>query len=246
VRGVLSFLYAFAAIASILFVYSYYSSLSGVADINDHRMLVLEDRYAREMELKRAITDTIRHSVNNTLSLNPNSGDDEIKENLGRDLSQLRGLEGAAGYRNYSYYDIFRRFVIRFWCGNPSDDELERIARTHEWVGRGDYICDGCNHLDKEFEYVELDASGNIVGGGKKNLCSQFFSVDRSSGTVSVSIAAPEMARQIAQGRFQVSAEMQGLLLSNDIKFGVMVYDSAENISSAAVIPISTEIRWSK
>jgi hypothetical protein len=243
VRGVLSFLYAFAAIASILFVYSYYSSLKADIDSAEHRLLVLEDRHVREMELKRAVTDTIRHSILISLANDPNADTDSIREWIGLDLSRLRGVEGAEGYKNYSYDDFRNRFTVRFWCGDPSDDELKRTAESHKWSGRDDYICDGCHYLSETFEYAEFDTNGNPIGVGTKNLCAQFISIDKSRSTSSVSVSS--IYDKILHERITISDPATlALLLSNNIRFGVMVYDSAENVSSVAVIPMSTEIRW--
>jgi len=243
VRGVLSFLYAFAAIASILFVYSYYSSLKGEMDSTEHHLLVLEDRHAREMELKRAVTDTIRHSILISFINDPNADLESIREQVGSDLSALRGLEGAEGYKNYSYDDFRSRFTVRFWCGNPSDDELRRTAESHKWFGQDNYICDGCHYLSETFAYAEFDINGNPIGAGTKNVCAQFISIDKSRGVSSVSIS--EMYNNILHRRITISDPATlALLISNDIRFGAMVYDSIENVSSVAVIPMSTEIRW--
>jgi len=243
VRGVISFLYAFAAIASILFVYSYYASLKGEIDSTEHHLLVLEDRHVREMELKRAVTDTIRHSILISLANNPNADSESIRGRLGSDLSALRGLEGAEEYKNYSYDDFRSRFTIRFWCGNPSDNELKQTAESHTWFGRANYICDGCHYFSETFVYAEFDTKGNLIGGGTKNLCAQFISIDKSNGASFISVS--EMYNKILQGKITVTNPVSLLLLSSsNIKFGVMVYDSVENVSSAAVIPMSTEIRW--
>ncbi|VVB73580.1 Uncharacterised protein [uncultured archaeon] len=239
----LSFLYAFAAIASILFVYSYYSSLKGDIDSTEHHLLVLEDRHAREMELKRAVTDTIRHSVNMTLSLDPNADPEAIQERIGNDLSLLRGVEGAEGYKNYSYGDFRSRFTVRFWCGNPSKEELDRVAETHDWSKKSDYICEGCHYLDEEFAYITFDSDGNVIGGGTRNLCAQLLSVDKGNKIISVS--ASQLKNAILRHRIMIADPLsESVLLSGDSMFGVMVYDSAEDVSSVAVIPMSTEIRW--
>jgi len=243
VRGVLSFLYAFAAIASILFIYSYYSSLKTDIDSAEHHLLVLEDRHAREMELKRAVTDTVRHSILISLTNDPNADPELIREQVGRDLSQLRGVEGAEGYKNYSYDNFRSRFTVRFWCGNPSDDELRRTVGSHNWSGQDDYICDGCHYLSETFAYAEFDINGNPIGAGTKNVCAQFISIDKSRSVSSISIS--EMYNKILYKRITISDPATlALLLSDDIRFGVMVYDSIENVSSVAVIPMSTEIRW--
>jgi len=248
VRGVLSFLYAFAAIASILFVYSYYASLKGEIDSTEHHLLVLEDRHVREMELKRAVTDTIRHSILISLANDPNADPESIRGRLGSDLSALRGLEGAEGYTtqrytNYSYDNFRSRFTVRFWCGNPSDEELDNATKYHNWSGKSNYICEGCHYFSETFLYAEFDINGNPIGGGTKNLCAQFISIDKSRGVSFISVS--EMYNKILQGKITTTNPASLVLLSsNNIKFGVMVYDSVEDVSSAAVIPMSTEIRW--
>jgi hypothetical protein len=212
-------------------------------DSTEHHLLVLEDRQAREMELKRAVTDTIRHSIFISLARDPNADSESIRAQLGSDLSMLRGLEGAAGYKNYSYDNFRSRFTVRFWCGNPSDEELKQTTESHKWSGQSNYICEGCRYLSDTFTYAEFDTNGNPIDGRTKNLCAQFISIDKSRGVSFVSIS--EMYTKILQGRITITDPAAlALLSSNNIKFGVMIYDSVENVSSVAVIPISTEIKW--
>ena len=231
-KGVVSFLYLFSIFTYLLVVLSIYLSIYERVNYLEYNVFLLEDRIGRELELKHAVKNVIAYSeeLNQISALLPPPYDaisDSIISDYG--VNRLSDLESGG---RYSYYH-WRRFALDFWCGFPSDGDIMRAisikSKAYPAFFDSRSICDNCFSVNAEIS----------TGSGPSNLCSNFLSSDPLSRHTRIGISG---LHGLSSGGIEY--DLDDILLMQNIRFGILVYDSKENISSAVVIPGSTIIPW--
>lgn len=236
-KGVFSFLYLFAISSYLLIILSIYLSIYQQTSYLENKVFILEERAGRELELKHAIKRVIIYSeqISKTKEVVKDIADTLIPEEYplisqvfdsSYSLYGLNRLKDLQSTGSHEYYD-WRRLALRFWCGYPSDNEIKDIISIQNGNPKF-YRLTGILS-DKIFE---IDSTATIKEE-VRNKCSLFLS---TNANVSTQISPPADSKTLN--------ELNIAERNSDFKFGVFVYDSKENISSAIVIPYSTEIRW--
>lgn len=231
-KGVVSFLYLFSVFAYLSVVLSVYLSVYERISYLEYNVFLLEDRISRELELKHAMKNVIAYSeelneVSNILPAPYNQISQLILSDYG--VNRLSDLESSG---KYSYYN-WRRFALDFWCGFPSNGDLVNAislkGRAYPAFFNSQFICDNCFSVSSEV----------LTGTGPSSVCSFFLSSDPLNRQTRVGISNP--GKFLSGG---IEYDLADIFLAQNVKFGVLVYDSKENISSAVVIPGSTIIPW--
>jgi len=241
-KGVFAFLYLFAILIYLLTVFSIYLSMYEKVNKMEYNLFVLEDRISRELELKHALKDTISYSEQikenseliktmlETISRSEVS-DEIVKEFIRKNgINRLKDLESAG---SYSYSSNFRNLNVHFWCGYPNIFEIKDIISLKNgypefFNSDAMFTRQNIFRINEEI-IIDSNSNYNII-----NICSAFISSDLLNKISTIS-----HPNQI------ISTKLK--LMPNDydnIKFGIMVYDRNENISSAIIIPYSTVISW--
>ena len=231
-KGVVSFLYLFSIFAYFLIVISIYLSVYERVNYLEYNVFLLEDRVSRELEIKHAMKDVIAYSqeleeYSNLLPAPYNMISGSILSEYG--ISKLVELESTGAS---SYYD-WRRFALDFWCGFPTDSDIVNAIsikdKAYPAFFNSAFTCDNCFKLDSKVQSEK----------GPSNLCSQFLSSDLINRNTRIGVAkVDEIAVDGATYDLSNLGAIQG------VRFGVLIYDSKENVSSAVVIPSSTTIPW--
>jgi len=241
-KGVFAFLYLFAILVYLLTVFSIYLSMYEKVNRMEYKLFVLEDRVSRELELKHAIKNTIGYSEQIKMNsevikiiLERLSGsklsDEIIDEFISKNgISRLKDLESTG---SYDYSSNFRNLNVHFWCGYPDLFVIKDIISIKN--GKPEFF--NSSAMYQRPNVFRIDDEITISSGSTShiiNKCSAFVSSDLLNKISTVSNPDQSIATQL------------GLMPNdyNNIKFGVMVYDKYENISSAVIIPYSTMIVW--
>ncbi len=231
-KGVVSFLYLFSVFAYLSVVLSVYLSVYERINYLEYNVFLLEDRVGRELELKHAIKNVIAYSeeLNEISSVLP-APYNQISQLIVSDygVSRLSDLESSG---KYSYYN-WRRFALDFWCGFPSNGDIVNAislkGKVYPSFFNSQFICSNCFSIGSEA----------LTEKGPVNICSSFLSSDPLNRQTRIGIYGLD---KFSFGG--IDYDPANLLVSQNLKFGVLVYDSKENISSAVVIPGSTIIPW--
>ncbi|MCX8202570.1 MAG: hypothetical protein N3G74_02080 [Candidatus Micrarchaeota archaeon] len=233
-KGVFSFLYIFAIFAYLIVIIGVYMMIYERISYLENKIFILEERAGREIELKHAVKRVIIYSEQ------IKSMKDQIKTmfpeyapffDSSYSFYGINKLNDLTSTGAHSYYH-WRDFALRFWCGFPLETEIIDMIAIK---GRGpEYF--NSSRIYERSNVFDLDRTV-IVGSEARNLCSMFLS---SSMNFSTTITKPP--KEIFHGSSGVSqVQIYDLMKS---KYGIMVYDSKENVSSAVIIPESTEIIW--
>lgn len=231
-KGVVSFLYLFSIFAYLLVVFSVYLSVYERVNYIEYNLFLLEDRVGRELELKHAMKNVIAYSeelneISNLLPQPYSTISNSILSDYG--VSSLSELESEGTYNYYHW----RRFALDFWCGFPSNNNLVNAIslknKSHPAFFNSKFICDNCFSVSSEI----------LTPDGPMNLCSGLLSSDPLNRQTRIGVSG------LSGFSFGgVEYDLSDLFLAQNVRFGVLVYDSRENISSAVVIPGSTVISW--
>lgn len=234
-KGVFSFLYLFAIFTYLLSVLSIYLMIYERTSYLENKLFILEERVGRELELKHAVkrviiySEQIRTMADFLKSLFPEYS---VVFDSSYSLYGVNRLNDLVSDGRHHYYN-WRDFALKFWCGFPSENEIVDMitikARKPEYFNS--------SQIYQRPNVFNVDDTV-IIGNEVKNTCSLFLS---TSINYSTTISKPN--RKIIQS---ISEDVLENIVYDmiDVKYGVMVYDSKENISSAVLIPESTEIVW--
>ncbi|MCS7109651.1 MAG: hypothetical protein NZ903_02545, partial [Candidatus Micrarchaeota archaeon] len=144
-------------------------------------------------------------------------------------LYGINRLNDLTSEGSHSYYH-WRDFSLRFWCGFPTESEIiEMITIKGK---RPDFF--GSTEIYRRPNMFDV-SEVTFVDGKTVNKCKLLVSTNINISSV-ITKPSPSIIESMG-GRITVYEKMQP-------KFGVMIYDSKENISSAVIIPDSTEIYW--
>jgi hypothetical protein len=215
-KAFLSFLLVLSILSTNAFLLSFYNTRKEQLDKITNSLLGLEERHVRELELKRAIINTIIYSAREM----PGSATaDEVTAKVAEDLATLEGLEK-------SYYHI-KKLAVSFWCGSPTQQDLKESLRLMQLLNRT-VICRNCQKTD-EFAIRIENNNQNVV-----RVCAKFLSADTIQRIVTVSVADPRV----------VVASFGPDQYSGTPSIGAAIYDTSNNISSVIIIPLSSRIYW--
>lgn len=234
-KGVFSFLYLFAIFTYLLSVLSIYLMIYERTSYLENKIFILEERAGRELELKHAVKRVIIYSEQIRIMesfLKTLFPEYSLVFDSSYSLYGVNRLNDLTSDGSHSYYH-WRGYALKFWCGFPSENEIVDMitikGRKPEYFGS--------NQIYQRLNVFNVDDTV-IIGNEVKNICSLFLSTSINQSTT---ITKP--AKKIMQGISEDILENTIYDLIN-VKYGVMAYDSKENISSAIIIPESTEIFW--
>jgi len=215
-KAFLSFLLVLSVLSTNALLLSFHNTKREQSDKITNSLLGLEERHARELELKRAIINTIIYSAR---EMPESATADEVTAKVAEDLAKLEDLEE-------SYYNI-RRLAVSFWCGSPTQQDLKESLRSMQLSNRT-VICRNCQKTG-EFAIRIGNNNQNAV-----RVCAKFLSVDTIQKIVTVSVADPRV----------VAASFGPDQYSGTPSIGAAIYDTSNNISSVIIIPLSSRIYW--
>ncbi len=234
-KGVFSFLYLFAIFTYLLSVISVYFMIYERTSYLENKIFILEERVGRELELKHAVkrviiySEQIRTMSNFLKSMFP---EHSVIFDSSYSLYGVNRLNDLTSDGRYHYHD-WRSFTLKFWCGFPNENEIVDMITIKS--KRPEYF--GSSQIYQRPNIFNVDDTV-VIENEVKNICSLFLSTSLNHSTT------------ITKPTKKAIQEISESILENTIydiitaKYGIMVYDSEENISSAVLIPESTEIIW--
>ncbi|MGC8867973.1 MAG: hypothetical protein ACP5PA_07200 [Elusimicrobiales bacterium] len=178
---------------------------------------------SRELELKHAIkrvviySEQVRFFAEEIKKLIPEISllTDSAYSTYG--INRLKDLESGGSHNYYQWRD----FALNFWCGFPSEAEMIDIVSIKG--KKPEYF--GSNIVFSRLNVFSIDDP----------VCPNFLSSEKGVST-SIVLRNTEEAKNIAKDK--------GINELSRFHFGVMVYDSKENISSIVIVPYLSVIEW--
>ena len=217
-KAFFSFLFVLSILSATIVLLSRFNAIENYSDKTISSLLLLEERHARELELKRAIVNTIIYSAREAPSV---ATADEITATIAEDLAKLEELET-------SYYNI-KKLAVSFWCGSPTQQDLREAITAMHWSGKT-ALCRNCQKLSAWAVRIENNNKRTV------RYCAKYLSVDTMQKVVTVSSAD---TRVIGPGIADVEPG------SGQSMFGASVYDTTNDIASVIMLPMSSRISWS-
>jgi hypothetical protein len=213
-KGFITLLLTLLYLSAVLTMTALLQAVQGAETETQTEWLVLENHHARELELRRAILNTIMHSARSAAPVYSTS--DDVSAAIGADLSALEDLED-------SYFSDYYPITVNFWCGIMTDDELRSLPSL-TLSSRLTQKCADCVDLDA----VAVRAQGE--SGVPVTTCASMLSVNIADRTVTVSNPDPRVTPPFST-------------LGTPV-FGITLLNSRDNLSSVVVIPQNTKVRW--
>ena len=216
--GFISLLLAMSFIYTALLLIAYYLEIKYILLSGENELLLLKNYNSRELEIKRAVTNIIHHSLQ---TIPPSLESKDVPEYIASKLTTLESLEASKGAGYYSTYHL----DINLWCGF-----LENESRELKQEILSDRIamkCANCKDLDEYIQKYTLDSlsSPERIVEDIVPSCTPFLSYNRESNTITVSYPPAEYSWH-----------------GENPVIGISILDTINNISSIVIIPEGTII----
>lgn len=125
-RAFLSLLLVLTIISTVLLLFSIYQRIKMKIFETEYETLLLESQSARELELKRAMINSVVHAAREEAQKIDGIG---MRKEMAKRLAELdSGLE--------KYYKEKNNIEIDFWCGTPSEEEIRKLPERLEKEGK--------------------------------------------------------------------------------------------------------------
>ena len=219
-RGFISLILAIAFIYIALILLTYYFEVRSTSLKTEKELLILKNYNTRELEIKRAITNTIHHSLQQILLIKPDADSEEISKYIATNLALLESQEK-------SYYNTYH-LDLNFWCGFLESKSYPNSLKENMIQTRTSIKCENCKDFGEFIpRYFITSISGpEQIVEDLVPACTPFLSYNKELRYIKIS-----------------SPPLNYLWLGEDPAIGVSILDTVNNISSVVIIPKSTIIQ---
>jgi len=213
-KGFISLVLAISFIYVVFLLLAYYLELKVTTLKTEEQLIILKNYNSRELELKRAVINTIHYSLQQILIIKPDANSEEVSKYIAANLALFESEET-------NYYNDYH-IKINFWCGfieNETNSMKERILNEQSPIK-----CSNCKDFRDLIPKYSPNGDVELVPA-----CAPFISYDRVLRQVKISSPPVEYAW---------IGERQTI----GPAVGISILDPIGNISSVVVIPEGTVI----
>jgi len=224
-KAFISLVLAIAFVYVTLLLLSYYLETRSSFLGTEKELLILKNYNVRELEVKRAVTNTIHHALQ---EIPPGMEAENASRYIAGKLADLESQEASKGGGYYRTYHL----DLNFWCGfigeeseSMKEEMLERVSSIK---------CSNCKDLDEfvpKYSIEDIiasryDPSKLLQAVETVPACTPFLSYDRENKWIKVTEPPAEYA-----------------WIGDSPAIGISILDTVNNISSIVIIPEGTIIR---
>jgi hypothetical protein len=224
-KAFISLVLAIAFVYVTLLLLSYYLEARSSFLGTEKELLILKNYNTRELEVKRAVTNTIHHALQ---EIPPGMEAENASRYIAGKLAGLESLEAGKGGKYYQTYHL----DLNFWCGFI--DEETGVMKKEMLEKTSSIKCLNCKDLD---EFVPKYSIENIIASRvdptrllqaveTMPACTPFLSYNRENKWIKVSEPPAEY-----------------VWIGDNPAIGISILDTVNNISSIVIIPEGTIIR---
>lgn len=218
-KGFISLILAIVFVYTALLLLAYYLEVRSASLKTENELLILKNYNARELEVKRAITNTIHHSLQKILLIKPDADSEEVSKYIGINLAALESQEKE-------YYNTYH-LDLNFWCGFPGNESYLNSFKENMIRTRTAIKCEKCKdfgELIPKYSIPSMLEPEKIVED-LVPACTPLISYNKELRYIKIS-----------------SPPLNYLWIGEEPAIGVSVLDTVNNISSIVIIPKGTII----
>lgn len=207
-RAFISLILAIAFIYVTLLLLNYYLEIRVTALNTEKELLLLKNYNTRELEIKRAITNTIHHSMQQIKLISPTADSEEVSIYVATQLALLESQEN-------NYYKTYH-LDLNFWCGFIENET--QSMKNNMLSSKTSIKCTNCRDLKEIVTKYNLESE--TVVEKLVPACTPFLSYNREFNEMKIS-----------------SPPKEYLWKGEGPSIGVSILDTVNNISSIIILP---------